>query len=154
LDPDPQSLSPEFIQSLSDFVLEEGGGLAYVAAEAYTGAVASSPGLGRLLALLPVELEGGSARSSERLAYVHPGRPRLTRHGTDHPVCRLLEGADENAKLWNILPPLHFFFPVQGLKPLATALLVRENGEIVAATQQSGAGYTFFAATDFGSWRS
>jgi hypothetical protein len=154
LDPDPRSLSPEFVQGLSDFVLEQGGGLAYVAGEAYTSALVASRGPAPLLALLPVELGGSSARARGQVAYVHQWRPRLTRQGMDHPLCRLVDDTAENEKLWTTLPPFRFFVPIQELKPLATALLERENGGIVAATQQAGAGYTFFAATDdLHSWR-
>jgi hypothetical protein len=74
--------------------------------------------------------------------------------GAEHPLCRLHDDAEKNAQLWSILPPFYYLTAVGGLKPAATALLERGSGEIVAATQRSGAGYTvFFGTDDLYRWR-
>jgi hypothetical protein len=143
LDPDPAHMPPAAV--LADFVLEEGGGLAYVAGECHGAKVFSAPALARLAAILPVE--GGGGGQAARM-HTRPWRPALTVQGAEHPMCRLHDEADKNAQLWSILPPFYYLTAVRGLRPAASALLERSPGEIVAATQRSGAGYTVFLGTD------
>lgn len=143
LDADPAYLPPA--AALADFVLEQGGGLAYVAGECHGAKILSTPAFSRLAAVLPVE--GGGEGQGARI-HTRPWRPRLTVQGAEHPLCRLHDDAEKNSQLWSILPPFYYLTAVRGLKPAATALLERGPGEVVAATQRSGAGYTVFLGTD------
>jgi hypothetical protein len=150
LDPDPALFTAEQVQGLAEFVLTQGGGLAYVAGETFSGKFFAAPAMARLRSLLPIE-STGAARGA---TYKTPWRPRLTRQGAEHPLCRMVDDPAENARIWSVIPPLFYLAPARTLKPVATQLLEREPGEIVAATQRSGAGYTFFLGTDdLSQWR-
>ncbi|MBI4605040.1 MAG: hypothetical protein HY721_24015, partial [Planctomycetes bacterium] len=163
-DPDQKVLTPAFLEALKGFVLEQGGGLAYVAGEYNARAVFESPALAALRALLPVEgigpagASGGgaahgaaSAQAASVHAYTRPWRPVLTPQGADHPVLRLKDEAEESARAWSALPPLYFNVPARGLKPAASALL-EKDGDVVAAAGRAGAGYVVFLGTDE-TWR-
>jgi len=152
LDPDPTTLTPDLVESLRRFVLEQGGGLAYVAGESYWEKVVQSPAHAKLLALLPVAPERSG---SKQKVHATGWKPKLSRQGMDHPLCKFRDDPVENARAWSVLPPLFYLASAGSLRPVATSLLERGKGEIVAATQRSGAGYTVFLATDdLWRWRS
>jgi hypothetical protein len=142
LDPDTSVLSQGFVAALEHFVSEAGGGLAFVAGQHYTRLLAQSPQGVRLRLLLPVEL--GPDPAAE---HPHPWRAELTAAGAAHALCQLKGAGEENRRLWAILPRFYFQFPIEALKPGATALL-RSGESAVAAVHQAGAGRVLFVATD------
>jgi hypothetical protein len=142
LDPDAGALPQEFLAVLERFVSESGGGLAFVAGEHYTRVLASTPQGERLRLLLPVEL--GPDPPAE---HPHSFRPELTAAGAAHALCQLRGAGEENRKLWAVLPRFYFRFPVEAVKPGATALL-HDGASTVAAVHQAGAGRVLFVATD------
>jgi hypothetical protein len=149
LDPEPKTLTADFLKGLAEFVLEQGGGLAFVAGEAHAASLAGSASAGDLLKILPVELQGAAGGGSRgREAHVKGWRPRRTRQGAEHPLCRLADGAEESTAIWSALPPLYFSSGTRSLKPLATTLVEGRGGESILAVQKAGAGYSLFIGTD------
>ena len=61
LDPDPDELGGEFVEALRTFVLEQGGGIVFVAGETYTDDFFRAPQLAALRAVLPVETVGSAS---------------------------------------------------------------------------------------------
>ncbi len=154
LDPDARTLGEAFVEGLKDFVLEQGGGLAYVAGEYFFQDLAASERFATLRAILPVEAGSAPARPGSH-AYTRAWRPALTRQGAEHPLCRLEDDPVENAKKWAELPGLYYNASIQRLKPAASSLLEKEGGDIIAAVHRAGAGYTVFLGTDdLHRWRS
>jgi|GEM_PF-1992797 hypothetical protein len=147
LDPDPRTLTDAFLEILKQFVLEDGGGLAYAAGEYFTEDLWAQERLAPLRAILPVESGPRGPRRPNR-ALTKPWRPSLTRAGAEHPVCRLSDDPHENAEVWAKLPPLFFNAGGTTLKPAAACLLQRENGEVIAAVEKAGAGSSFFLGFD------
>lgn len=152
LDPDAEDLTDRFLQGLKKLVVTQGTGLVYVAGE-------NNPRPGafeELAALLPVKFDsrGGWRRETY---YDRPWVPELTAAGASHPVCRLADDDNENILLWQRLPPFYFAaaVPADHLRPAAVALLRHpDRGDIVAAAQIAGTGYSVYLGTDdLRNWR-
>ncbi len=143
LDPDSLALPDGFGAVLQQFVADLGGGLAFVAGEHHTARLAGSAEGKRLLALLPVHLGNRHPGHNHRQAL----RVQLTAEGVEHPICQFFGTRQENLRLWAVLPKFYFRFPVQGIKPAASALWM-SGGDVVLAGQQPGAGRVLFVATD------
>lgn len=155
LDPDLDVIPGAFWDALRHFVVEEGGGLAYEAGEAFTDALFSSPGRSGLRALLPVERLAPDSGAAAIRIFDQPWRPILTSQGVDHPLCRLADDPDESERVWRELPPCLFHAAGAALRPAAVSLLERPGGGVILATQQAGAGYSVYLGTDdFYRWRS
>lgn len=160
LDPDAKSLSDGFLAALRELVLDQGGGVAYVAGEYYSEDLFRLERLAPLRAVLPIDFDAragrpptapGARRPAARTAW----RPLLTRQGADHPLCRLADDPAENEKIWTRLPGIHYSMSVRALKPAAAPLLEKAGGDVVAAVQKSGAGTSVFLSTDdLHAWRS
>ncbi len=156
LDPDPKSLSDKFLDSLKDFVFELGGGVAYVAGEYFVDDLFRLERLAPLRAILPIDFEvDPPARPGHRQPAKRAWRAILTRQGSDHPLCRLVDNPQDNERVWSELPGLYYNVSVRSLKPAASALLEKEGGDVVAAVEKAGAGTSLFLSTgDLYYWRS
>ncbi len=152
VDPDARSLTPIFLDGLTDFVAEQGGGLVYVASEVNTPSIALDRRFLTLRILLPVHL--GSTRQESDGPYVEPWRPRLTPQGQEHPICRLVDDPRTNRRLWARLPPFYYLHAGAKLRPAAVALADSRRGSVVVAVQRVGFGQTvYLGSDDFYRWR-
>lgn len=148
------AFSNDQLENIRSFVGDFGGGLIfslsqYVPFEAF----AKTP----LDKCLPVSLEppSGFAPQSE---LAHSFRPRITPEGWAHPTTKLLEDPAQNRELWDNLPELSWFQPLDKPKPAAHAIAVHPEDKtdrgplVVFVEQRYGAGRVFFSATD-DTWR-
>ena len=153
MDPDPEDLPKDFQRALTRFVSEDGGGLAYVAGEAFTPFVASDSSCSTLRTLLPVDLAASRPPRGNEISS-RPWQATPTARGLTHPVCRLLDSADENETVWEVLPPFYWTYPTSRLRPAAVALL-RSPRSVLAAIHRAGLGEVLFLGSDdFWRWRS
>lgn len=130
-DVSPAVLGQDNGESVKRFV-EEGGGLVVIAGRRSTPARYVDT---RLARLLPVEFV---AREFKVLlqARTQPFKPVLTYDGQQSPLLSLADSADENLRLWredlwkDREGQFFFCYPVTGLKPGATALLVHPEEKV------------------------
>jgi hypothetical protein len=166
IDPDASKLTPQFCELLKKHVLENGCGLWWVAGEKFSiEAFRDTASTKPIVDLLPVMLDVAFAESVANLGLglAHPRTfpYALTPEGEDgvaSKVTRITENKDECKLLWSRLPGFHVAFPVQKLKPAATALVVHEaadarlkrdgKGMPVLASQFVGAGRVVFCGVD------
>ena len=166
IDPDASKLTPQFCELLKKHVLENGCGLWWVAGEKFSiEAFRDSASTKPIVDLLPVVLDVTYAESVANLGLglAHPRTfpYALTPEGEDgvaSKVTRIAENKDECKLLWSRLPGFHVAFPVQKLKPAATALVVDEaadarlkrdgKGMPLLASQFVGAGRVVFCGVD------
>ena len=152
LDPQPSTVTPALQDALVDFVTEQGGGLAFVAGEINTHALARAERFRKLRALLPVELASARAPLSGRI-FDKGWLPTLTARGRSYPLCRLSNEPVENLELWQRLPPFYFWYQASRLRPGGLSLLQKES-DIIAATHRLGFAEVFYLGTDdFWRWR-
>ena len=152
LDPQPSTVTPALQDALVDFVTEQGGGLAFVAGEINTHALARADRFKKLRALLPVELASARAPFSGRI-FDKGWLPTLTARGRSHSLCRLSNEPVDNLELWQRLPPFYFWYQATRLRPGGLSLLQKES-DIIAATHRLGFAEVFYLGTDdFWRWR-
>ncbi|MGC6486817.1 MAG: hypothetical protein ACON4Z_04170 [Planctomycetota bacterium] len=163
IDPDPQKLSRRFCENLSAHITEGGCGFWWVAGEQHTldalRPTANTQPIADLLPILPdVEFAERKMLGLGK-AFPRPWRYRLTPDGMDGlgaKVMRLDDDKDTSNLLWERIPGFHFWFPVAGLKPIATSLAGHPSPEFrvggkdmpVIAVQKIGAGRVLFLGTD------
>ncbi|MBI4229927.1 MAG: hypothetical protein HY608_03745, partial [Planctomycetes bacterium] len=148
VDPNHPILSAQHLGDIARFV-QEGGGLCVISGPFYTpSAYANTP----LADLLPVRIADGrfddaGAQESFRVA--------PTDRGIAHPILALLDGPEENRRMWGDLESLRWFYPSQGLKPLAAALAVhpfrKDHNQApypLVALHQHGRGSVLYLAID------
>ena len=153
IDPDPRDLSPELQKSLSRFVAESGGGLAYVAGDVFTPTIAREPAYSSLRKLLPIDLTAAVVPGPGHI-FDDAWQAALTPRGREHALCRLSDEAEENDTVWGLLQELYFCYPTSRLRPAAIALL-RSPEHVLAAIHRAGLGEVFYIGSDeFWRWRS
>lgn len=150
----PTIFNQSQLTDMKEFVRTKGGGIIFVAGQAF------SPFAYRdtvLADLLPVDL--GPSRNREAGNPAGKGAiARLTPDGSNSPMFRFAADDSENASIWKTLPPLYWFANVAKARPGAQVLLEAPNEEQaqgttpVAATQFFGAGRTYFQGFD-STWR-
>ncbi len=146
--------------------VKEGGGLVLISGSNHAPAEYAQTPLAEVLpvdvARVDFSLDGAAAGQDER-----PYRPVLTHDGEQSPLVSLEDKPEENRKLWKedlwkYAPGFSWYYPVQDLKPGATALLVhptrkagrppRQRPMPLAATQYYGKGEVLFLGFDE-TWR-
>lgn len=163
IDPDPQKLTRRFCENLAAHITEGGCGFWWVAGEQHTldalRPTANTQPIADLLPILPnVEFAERKMLGLGK-AFPRPWRYRLTPDGMDGigaKVMRLDDDKDTSNLLWERIPGFHFWFPVAGLKPIATSLAGHPSPEFrvggedmpVIALQKLGAGRVLFLGTD------
>ncbi len=140
---------PRFLEAVADFV-EHGGGLLLVAGpRANPRAFAGSP----IEPLLPVVIGRETPLGADRPFRAVPPDPSLP-----HPVVRLEPDLERNRDWWTHATELHWFFPVERLRPGATAWLVHDALEnafgpyVIAASTYAPEGWVGWLGTDE-TWR-
>lgn len=143
--------------------VKEGGGLVVLAGPHHAPAeFVSSP----LAEVLPVEITRQEF-PPEELARTIPFKPVLTYDGEQHAMLALADSQEENVKLWKEDLWKHsagfwWHYPVENLRPGATALLVHPDKKVagnldprpmpVVATHYYGKGEVLFIGSDE-TWR-
>lgn len=152
------------MENLHEFVVRHRGGLCYIASTRNTVEVLRDPAAKKLAVLLPVVV----ARNPMDVArMIHETRPqawpvRLTPYGLDHPITMLETLAEENRKVWSLLPGVYRAQAVVRRKPAARVLaefsdpasrMLRQDEPIpLLAVQTVGGGRVAYLGTDE-TWR-
>jgi hypothetical protein len=110
--------------------------------------------------MLPVEFDPPTLESAQDPVADKPVKLQLTSAGRASAMLRISDREEENAKIWNQLPPIYWVAKVSRAKPAAEVLVVdpdpaRESrfGKMpVVAVQQYGLGQVMFVGTD-NTWR-
>ena len=162
--PTKEGFDESFMKLLNDFVVTHRGGLAYIASTKHSYEVLRDPAAKPLADLLPVVV----GRNRDDVSFLlRRERPKawpvqLTTYGVDHPVTRFEGSAEDNRKIWSLLPGIFRAQAVERLKPAARVLAVRRDpsesgdsgrqGDPVLAVQTVGAGRTAYLGFDE-TWR-
>jgi hypothetical protein len=153
-DADPGFMSQSQMQNLVEFVTEKGGGILFIAGEAFNPlAYRSTP----LELLLPIELSDARNPTAVGNA-ISSYRPELTLEGRSSPIFRLGESEAASAQIWQSLPELLWFFEAPRKKPAALVLAEHptvggSGGKLALDLYQfAGAGKAMFHAFD-DTWR-
>ena len=151
IDPRPSTLTPRFLRALTEFVSEDGGGLAFVAGESHLRELVAGKRFSSLWSLLPVVPE----RPTQRTRYhTEPWQPRLTPQGLEHPLCRIDDDADRSRQMWRSIPEFYYVASAERLKPAASALVMGKDDGVVLAEHRAGVGYVvYLGSDDFHNWR-
>jgi uncharacterized membrane protein len=149
-DTDPSFLSASQMQNIAEFVTAKGGGLLFIAGEAYNPlGYKRTP----LEPLLPIELS--DARNPNAVSKgVAAFRPELTPEGRTSPIFRFGDDEASSAQIWQSLPELYWYLEAPRKKPAALVLAEHPNqpgsdGKLpIFLYQFVGAGKTMFNAVD------
>jgi hypothetical protein len=154
-DVDPESLLPEALTLVQDFVRLKGGGLIMLAGDEHNPwSYLDSP----LAPLLPFPAEGFNVpRPVEAIAGF---RPERTIDGRTFGFLRFDNDADQDAAIWESLPHHYWLLPIDRVKTgaqiLAAHPALRGTASPLPAVlyQRFGAGQVIYLATDeFWQWR-
>lgn len=117
-DADPAFLSQTQMQNLAEFVMDKGGGLLFIAGEAFNPlAYRGTP----LESLLPIEL--AEARNPTAVGGgIDAYKPELTLEGRASPIFRFDDSESASAQVWENLPKLYWYFEAPRAKPAALVL--------------------------------
>jgi hypothetical protein len=153
-DADPGFLSHSQMQNLSEFVTDKGGGILFVAGEAFNPlSYRGTP----LETLLPIELSDARNPTAVGNA-ITSYRPELTIEGRSSPIFRFGETEAASARIWQGLPELYWYFEAPRRKPAALVLaehptVTGSEGKLALDLYQfAGAGKAMFHAFD-DTWR-
>ncbi len=153
-DADPGYLSQSQMANLVEFVTEKGGGVLFVAGDAFNPiAYRGTP----LELLLPIEL--AEARNPTAVGTsVTSFRPNLTVEGRSSPIFRFGDDEVTSARIWSTLPELLWYLEAPRKKPAALVLaehptLAGSDGPLpIMLYQFVGTGKAMFNAVD-DTWR-
>lgn len=151
MDPDPATLTERFQRGLVEFVVDQNGGLVYVAGEVNTATIASDPAYKRLRSLLPVDL--ARATPTRNRVYDVEWRGTMTPRGATHPICRLDNDAEENLRVWQRLPPFFYEFPASRLRPAGVELAHGKDAVLMAIQRVGVAEVVYLGSDEFWRWR-
>ena len=150
-------LSDADLLNLQAFVENVGGGLLVAAHEDYPPSIYTNTPVEKLMPVVPgPPLYYDPLR--ERPVLTQSFVPALTAGGRKHPITALAATDEENESMWEDLPGVFYYFPVQQLKPGAVALLEHptegnEHGRYpLAAVEHYGRGRTMYVGVD-STWR-
>jgi hypothetical protein len=153
-DADPGFLSQSQMQNLADFVFDKGGGILFVAGEAFNPLSYRGTPLETLLPIELAEARNPTAVGSAITSY----RPELTVEGRSSPIFRFGEGEAASAQIWQTLPELYWYFEAPRKKPGALVLAEHPtvsgtDGKLALDLYQfAGLGKAMFHAFD-DTWR-
>ncbi len=150
-DIDPRLLPRSVWQHVRGFVVEKGGGVAFVAGPRYLPWLYGDyPDVGTLL---PMNIENLSMPADRQSSTEVPSgfMVRPTPLGLQSPAMQLGDTAAETEQIWRGLTPLYWRFQTGELKPGAQ-VLAEGAGSPVICFQYVGAGRVLFHAVD-ATWR-
>ena len=152
-DIDPTLLATPQQEALEKFVGEFGGAVAMIAGKRYAPSKYQGTTLEKML---PVEWEAAAPGSRSTEKYDLPIKFELTPAGKNSDMLKLSDDDQENARIWEKLPPIFNAARITRPKPAAEVLLVDSDpakasrfGKMpIIAAQQYGLGTTLFIGTD------
>ncbi len=156
-DLEPRILTVQHQENLNKLVADFGGGLLVLAGKrAMPGSYRRTP----LDKMLPVEFDAPTLDSKLDPVAELPVKLQLTSAGRSSVMLRIADREEENARLWNDLPPVYWVAKVSRAKPAAEVLVVDADpaketrfGKMpVVALQQYGLGQVMYVGTD-NTWR-
>ena len=152
-DVDPSQMSRGLMERLAKFVVEQGGGIAFLAGPRFTPlAYRETP----LASLLPIDLtktrlSPGTNAVEEALAF----QVQLTLLGQATGFMQLVDDPQSNQRVWGEFPKLHWMLEISGVLPAARVLAIHPNRLTVSGDpfplicmQFVGRGKTVFHAID------
>ena len=145
-DVDLEYLNPGALENLSEFVIQRGGGMIFIAGERHNPL---NYGGTALESLLPVEVDSVSHPDT---AATQGFRLELTRAGATSPIFQI--GAVDPVEVWGRLPELNWWVEAAQRKPGASVLAVHptkhsQSGRLpIILLQRVGSGQVLFHATD------
>ncbi len=151
-DVNPESLGPEWMSNLREWVGTVGGGLIFLAGMDYNpSAYANTP----LAELLPVRIDTNVDADTRRNRYSELRPIRLTPSGELSPYFQTSDNPAENRKIWESFPGVRWTAWSQGAKPGAEVIAVDPSpersvsgGVPVIARHAFGSGETIYFGTD------
>jgi hypothetical protein len=153
-DLDPTFLSAVQMNNLFEFVTVKGGGILFIAGEAYNPLAFKQTPLETLLPIDLAEARNPTAVGNALEAF----RPVLTAEGRSSPIFRFGDDEATSAQIWQNLPMLYWFLEAPRLKPGAFVLaehdkLTGAEGKLpIMVYQFVGSGKAMFNAVD-DTWR-
>jgi len=153
-DADPGFLSVSQMQNLSGFVTEKGGGILFIAGEAFNPLSYRGTPLELLLPVELAEARNPSGAGTSTGAF----RPELTAEGRTSPIFRFGDDEASSARIWQNLPELFWYLEAPRKKPAALVLAEHptaagSDGKLpIFVYQFVGAGKSMFHAVD-DTWR-
>lgn len=148
-------LDDRALERLRDFVVEDGGGVLFLAGERHLVPYEDSPAE----MLLPVRIDRHRAQTrAAGNAATTAYRPQRTAWGNRHPILALFPLAQAGRDPWDDLPAMWWSAPVAGLRAGATVLLThptlrnREGPEPLCVFHHVGKGRALFVGFDE-TWR-
>ncbi|MBN1556339.1 MAG: VWA domain-containing protein [Phycisphaerae bacterium] len=125
-DPSPtkDGFDKTFIANLWEFVTRHRGGLCYIASSRNTDEILRDPAAKKLADLLPVVVTRNEVDVTRLIQETRPQAwpIRLTGYGLDHPVTTLETPAEDNQKVWSVLPGIFRHQAISRRKPAARVL--------------------------------
>jgi hypothetical protein len=162
LDPDPRELDEAWVELVTEFVGQHGGGLFYMAGPKYTGQLLTTERTAGIARLLPVTFGDLKAQQVTALLATNQRAWPLSVPAAsgDHPLLRFFPDREETVSLWNSLPGVLWSFPCQEAKPTAQVLVEhsdptlrgRSGGRPLLVSGRFGAGQTVYLGME-GTWR-
>lgn len=153
-DADPLYFSASQLQSLSDFVTQEGGGLVFASGEFFNPvSYQGTP----LETVVPVQLTG-ARNPIQGGDSIQPFRMNLTAEGRGNPIFRLTDEEAGSLETWENLPLHYWFLEAPRKQPAAFVLAehptaVGADGPVpLVAYQFVGAGKSLYLGVD-DTWR-
>jgi hypothetical protein len=162
LDPDPRELDAAWVELLSQFVGEHGGGLLFMAGSKHTGQLLTGSKTAAVAHLLPVTFGDLQARQVDALLATtqRPWPMKVVPASGDHPLLRFFPDREQTVRQWESLPGVFWSFPCEGAKPTAQVLLAHGDptlrgpagGRPLLVAGRFGAGQTVYLGLE-GTWR-
>jgi hypothetical protein len=149
-DVDASLLGSGPVQNLVEFVEKKGGGLMFVAGEAFDPLSYRGTPLEPLLPIKLSEARNPTASGGGVASF----RPALTAEGRAHPIFRFADDESESTRIWQTLPELDWLLEAPRKQELAFVLAVHpsqtgSDGPLpVLLYQYVGAGKVLFQAVD------
>lgn len=165
-DPSPtkDGFDKTFIDNLYEFVARHRGGVCYIASSRNTADVLRDPAAKKLADLLPVVVTRNEVDVTRLIQETRPQAwpIRLTGYGLDHPVTTLESPAEDNQKVWSVLPGVFRHQAVARRKPAARVLAehsdpsqktrMQDDAIPLIAVHTVGSGRVVYVGTDE-TWR-
>ena len=165
-DPSPtkDGFDKTFIDNLYEFVARHRGGVCYIASSRNTADVLRDPAAKKFADLLPVVVTRNEVDVARLIQETRPQAwpIRLTGYGLDHPITTLESPAEDNQKVWSVLPGVFRHQAVARRKPVARVLAehsdpsqktrMQDEAIPLIAVHTVGGGRVLYVGTDE-TWR-
>jgi hypothetical protein len=167
-DPNPEieglgalEFNEEWIDALSQWTDEHGGGLLFVAGPQYTDRFLAKPETRDIQKLLPVDIADTDAIESRFISTSSEPWPlRIDPANADHAIMRFAAEGNDDLDVWNQMPGVYWSFPAESAKPGARILIehgdpdlqIGQNHRPLLVVNKFGAGRTVYLGFN-STWR-